>query len=236
MNSVRHDDRVLIVPLRGNAAALDIMQTEGRTRWANWLRESGVDVLVLDCLRPVLDAHGLDEHRDAGRFLMAFDLLLREAGIGEAIVVHHMGHVEERSRGDSRLRDWPDVEWRLVRQTADPASPRYISDYGRDVDVRESQLTFETATRRLTIADGSRRDASTRAALGDVLAALEATSEPLSVRRIERACASNGHGHTRRAIRDAIAAAIRKQAIVLEPGPKGSHERASVSRVRLMAP
>jgi hypothetical protein len=88
---IQHDERVLIEPLRGNAAAFDILQPEGRARWATRLRERNVDVLVLDCLRPVLDAHGLDEHRDAGRFLVAFDLLLREAGIGEAIVVHHMG-------------------------------------------------------------------------------------------------------------------------------------------------
>ncbi len=30
------------------------------------------------------------------------------------------GHINKRSRGDSRLRDWPDVEWRLVRQGRRP--------------------------------------------------------------------------------------------------------------------
>ena len=52
----------------------------------------------------MLDALGLDEHRDAGRFLTAFDALLVEAGIRDAFVVTHMGHTNERARGDSRLR------------------------------------------------------------------------------------------------------------------------------------
>jgi hypothetical protein len=66
-------------------------------------------------------ALGLDEHREAGRFLVALDTLLADAGIPDAAVIHHMGHVTERSRGDSRIRDWP--EWRLVREDDEPSSP-----------------------------------------------------------------------------------------------------------------
>jgi hypothetical protein len=105
----------------------------------------------------VLDALGLDEHRDAGRFLVALDSFLAEAKIPEALIVHHMGHSGERSRGDSRLRDWPDVERRLVREDDDPGSPRFITAYGRDVDVSESQLAYDPLTRHLTINGGSRR-------------------------------------------------------------------------------
>jgi hypothetical protein len=65
-----------------------------------------------------------------------------------------MGHANERARGDSRLRDWPDVEWRLVRRDDDPASARFITAYGRDVDVPESQLIYDHGTRHLTIEDG----------------------------------------------------------------------------------
>jgi hypothetical protein len=74
-----------------------------------------------------------------------------------------MGHSGERARGASRLRDWPDVEWRLVREKTengdvDPAAPRYFSAYGRDVDVPESRLVFDPATRHLTLEGGSRAD------------------------------------------------------------------------------
>lgn len=212
------DERVTVAPLRGMAASFNILDADVRGRWAGWFRERQVGYVVLDCLRPVLDALGLDEHRDIGRFLVAFDALLHGAGIGEALVVHHFGHTSERSRGDSRIRDWPDAEWRIVRLGEDPASPRYISAYGRDVDVRECQLTYDPATRRITIGDGSRRDAVTRAALADVIAVLTEAKEPLSIRGIEKETA--GRGHSRRAIAAAIAAGIRKQEIVVEPGPK----------------
>src|SRR6185295_16578040 len=128
-----------------------------------------VSYIVVDCLRPILDALGLDEHSDSGRFLVALDALLFEANISECLLVHHMGHVGERSRGDSRLRDWPDVEWRLVRQDSDPASARFLTAYGRDVDVPENQLHFDAATRHLTVAGGTRRDAKSTVTLTDVL-------------------------------------------------------------------
>jgi hypothetical protein len=52
-----------------------------RHEWATRLVELGCDHLVLGCLRPVLDAIGLDEHHDAGRFLVACDALLEKAGV-----------------------------------------------------------------------------------------------------------------------------------------------------------
>ena len=90
-----------------------------------------------------------------GAFLVPLDALLAEAGIPDALVVHHMGHTNERSRGDSRLRDWPDVEWRLMRKDDDPASARFFTAYGRDVDVEEQELGYDAATRRLTVVGGS---------------------------------------------------------------------------------
>src|SRR5688572_840423 len=87
---IRRDDKVLAIPMRGNAAVFDILDTCRRSRWAKRLKVAGVETVVLDCLRPVLDAIGLDEHREAGRFLVAFDALLREADVHEAVIVHHM--------------------------------------------------------------------------------------------------------------------------------------------------
>ena len=57
-----------------------------------------------------------------------------------------MGHSAERAVEIRRLRDWPDTEWRLMRKDDDPASPRFITAYGRDVDVPESQLVYDTLT------------------------------------------------------------------------------------------
>lgn len=156
-------NRIAVLSLRGKVGTFDILDPDTRARWASKIRSVDGSIVILDCLRPVFDALGLDENRDAGRFLVALDTLLNEAGAEEACVIHHMGHVGERSRGDSRLLDWPDVSWRLVREKVeegetDPSAPRYFSAYGRDVNVPEGLLEFDPVERRLRLVGGSRRD------------------------------------------------------------------------------
>jgi len=155
---LKADDRLLIIPMRGRARLFDITNDELLKMWAKLLRERGVTYVIIDCLRPIMDALGLDENRDAGRFLERFDALLVEAGIHEAVVVHHMGHSGERSRGDSRILDWPDVNWSLVRESEDPASPRFVKAYGRGIDVPETRIEYNPSTMRIAAGNGSRKD------------------------------------------------------------------------------
>jgi hypothetical protein len=225
------DDRVVPVALRGRVGALDLLDNGRRGEWVALLREAGARYLVLDCLRPVLDALALDEHRDAGRFLVALDALLTAAGIADCLVVHHMGHAGERSRGDSRLRDWPDAEWRLVRQgdEDDPAAPRYITAYGRDVDQGETLLHHDPTTRRLTAVGGTRRDVAEREAVEAVVAAVEAAGEPLSTAAVERAIAGQV---ARDRARTALSQAVREGLIITEAGPRGATLHRFVQRPR----
>ena len=199
---IRRDDKVRPIPMRGMAAAFNILDPEIRETWVRRFRAAAVEYLILDCFRPWLDALGLDEHRDAGRLLVAFDALLREAEIPDALIVHHMGHQHERARGDSRLRDWPDSEWRLVRQDEQLHSPRFLTAYGRDVDVPESQLAYDADTRRLTLVGGSRQAVKATAALDDVEAFLVGT-DGLCVRDVTSALAA-GSGHAKHAIEAAL--------------------------------
>lgn len=165
---IRNTGRVHVVSMRGRVASFNIMDDAIRAKWAQAL--TGIDVLIFDCLRPVLDALSLDENTQAGRFLTAFDALLYEAGISEAIIVHHMGHSGERSRGDSRILDWPDATWKLIRQSSDdPTSPRFFSAFGRDVDVPESQLSYDPSSRHLTLGKGNRKDVRAVDLIEDIL-------------------------------------------------------------------
>jgi hypothetical protein len=216
-----HDDRLIVFPLKGQAATLDFLDPACRARWATRLRAEDVHYLIVDNLRPILDALGLDESHEAGRWLVGFDALLREAAIPEACLVHHMGHNGERSRGDSRLRDWPDVEWRLMRQDDADSSPRYIAAYGRDVDVAESQLTYDRETRRLTITGGSRKQAKTQNALEAVVEALRRRKKPLSGRGIKDALA--GSGHARDTIDAALALGVKTTRLALQEGSRGAN-------------
>ena len=84
-----------------------------------------------------------------------------------------MGHQGERSRGDSRILDWPDAVWKLVKDAEDEdesatQARRYFTAYGRDVDQPEVLLTFDPVSRHLSIGGGSRKDARAEGAIGDV--------------------------------------------------------------------
>jgi hypothetical protein len=216
---------VATVSLRGRVGSFNLLDERSRAAWAQRFRDLGCDYLILDCLRPVLDALGLDE-KNVGPFLVAFDALLAEAGIDDALLVHHMGHTNERARGDSRLLDWPDATWRLVRETDEPNSPRYFSAYGRDVNVREGRLSFDPTTRRLSYAAGSRADTRTESAVSTVVDLLvESGGEGMGVRDLEAALADADH--PRQAARDAIKHAVKQGLVTIEHGAR----RAKIHRI-----
>ncbi len=145
---IENTDAVEIVPLRGKAATFDITDEATRTLWAEVL--AGADVVVLDCLRPILDALGLNENTDAGRFLVAFDALMDEAEARAAVVIDHAGHANERARGDSRKEDWADALWYLeMEDRQDPTSERKFRAMGRDVEVAQGVMDYDAETRHV---------------------------------------------------------------------------------------
>lgn len=212
--------RVVVIPMRGQAASFNLADLQVRAAWVARLRALGVTYLIIDCLRPILDALGLDEHHDVGAFLVPLDALLADAGIPDALIIHHMGHANERSRGDSRLRDWPDVEWRLMRKDDDPASARFFTAYGRDVDVQEQELGYDAATRRLSVVGGSRREVKIDEALPAVLAFIGESQKEPGRNDILRGLKESGHA--KNVLIAAIKLGIERGHIVTKPGERGA--------------
>lgn len=158
--AISHTEKVWVAPLRGMCATFEITDELVRAQWVQRIKERNTEIVILDCLGPVLAAIGLDESKntEVGKFISAFDAMLTEAGVSEALVIHHMGHTGERSRGSSRLRDWPDVEWHLIREgqeedkgTPAPDAPRYFRAFGRDVSVPEQLMSYEPEFRWLSV-------------------------------------------------------------------------------------
>lgn len=206
--AIENTDNVFPISLRGREASFNVLDPATRGRWAETLARLEVDVLILDCLSPMLTAFGLDEDGAARPFLDALGVLCEEAGIANLLVVHHMGHGANRARGDSRIQDWPDANWKQERVNARKEdSPRVFSAFGRDVSVGESRLDFDVQTRKSTIAlaTGSRKDVKVAAAVDDVVGFV--TENPgASVRGIQDGLKESGHARDR--IRDAIKQAI----------------------------
>jgi hypothetical protein len=222
-------DRVLVFPMRGRASVFDLRDDDLRERWAKLLVDQGVEFVVWDCLRPVMDALGLNEHNEAGVILTAFDALLERAGSPGALVVHHMGHTEERERGDSRIGDWPDVRWKLVQDE----HGRYVSAYGRDVDQPEVAYALDPATRRMAYVGGSRSTVRQHTASAAVETLLTERG-PLSKHAIETALGASGVA--RSDVRAAVEHLVANGLAVLVPGDRGAQLVTLSSPVRRTSP
>lgn len=225
---IKNTEAVSVVALRGRVGSFNVLDERCRAQWANCLRQLGIDYLIFDCLRPALDALGLSEDKDAGKFLVAFDALLDDAGIPDAAIVHHMGHSNERARGDSRLQDWPDAIWRMVRHTEEPNSARFFSAFGRDVDVPEGRLTFDPQTRHMTYTPGSRADMKSEGAMVAVIEMLAESAKVdnagMSGREIEESLTGL---HTQKAIRDGAKLGVDRGLLTKAMGSK----RAQIHRI-----
>lgn len=140
-----HVSLVDLWSIKGAAAGLAVTVPAVRARVAEILRP--YDVVVLDCLRPVLDALGISESRDAGAFLEAWDETLRLAGSPTSILVHHTGHAGGHARGDSRIEDWADT---IMTIAVGKTGARRVSAVGRDVLIDPVVVSYDAATRRLS--------------------------------------------------------------------------------------
>jgi hypothetical protein len=228
--AIRNTDNVTMWSLRGYARTFDLFTDQVRAQWVEKIKAAQIRVLAVDCLGPILSAFGLNENeqKDVGPFLDGLTALAAEAGVDECLLIHHMGHGSERSRGASRLRDWPDAEWRLVRQQneenplgdPDPAAPRFFAAFGRDVDVREGQVVFDKASRRLVYAEGNRRQARASNALMFVLE--QVREKPAASVRGVQDSPVRPDGVSRDAVRDAIKHAVSEGFLKEAPGPNRS--------------
>lgn len=218
---IGHTDDVTVVPLRGKLSTFDLLDPYTRAKWVAAL--DGYQVVILDCLRPVLDAIGLDEDREAGQFLRAFDSLLLEmtpedADVNtEGIVVHHTGHGGDRARGSSVILDWPDASWRLNLEDAKrPDSTRYFAAYGRGVNVGESALVLEAGNHLSIDTDSGNRTENRRSAAEvAVLDFLRTQDEPVNKSALELKVNAIS-SIARKAVREAVDLCVERGTVLLE--------------------
>ena len=159
-------DQVILLPMRGKAGTLakHLLDDRARAELVEDFKRHDAEVLIIDPLSVLLNGLGIDENSasEVGRVLRyGIAALQTEAEISELFVAHHTGHGGDRSRGSSVIQDWPDAIWQLtVDKTADDdedilgdvhAPSRYLSARGRDVELSESLLDFNTETKQMSI-------------------------------------------------------------------------------------
>lgn len=165
-------DRITHLPLRGYRMPLRDPRIEA---WAvEWLKRHDVEVWVIDPLARAMvgSVDNENDNTQVGAFLDTIDVIKEKAGVSEVIIPVHTGRGGEgRARGATRVDDWPDVAWTLVKNDE---GERFFRAYGRDVDVAEGRLSYDYETRGLRYVEGEDRKSKGN---GEVVAAVLACIE-----------------------------------------------------------
>jgi hypothetical protein len=200
---IEHPECVAVLHLRGYR--LDIRAPSVEDWVVRWLVEHEVSTWIADPLARASVGTDENSNTEMGVWLDTFDVIKQRAGVVDGLVVTHMGRGEqeqgaERARGAARVDDWADVRWIL---TKDDEGNRYFRASGRDVEVPEEKLTYDPATRHLTIGGGDRKWEKRRQ-LEDAVVAFVLSNPGCSGRAVELGVEGKGEA-VRAALRSATA-------------------------------
>jgi len=158
-----------LVNLRGRRNPLG--DPHDRALLAQQLRANNIESLIVDPFGRAYTGLSQTDPGEVGKWLSDLDVFARsEVGAVDVILTAHAGWNGERTRGSSALEDWPDS---IITLTRDPKNERirYLKGEGRDVDVEEDQLRFDTDARRLSLTgNGSRKTARAQSQSVDLAA------------------------------------------------------------------
>lgn len=234
---IEHDDRIVVVPLRGLAHLFDMRDATVRTYWATRLRAGNCRVAILDCLAPVLASLGIDENGNGvQQFGQGWRAMLREAGVAEDMLIHHQGKNGD-TRGHSSLVGDAGALWSLsMTNRHNPNSPRTFNVAGRvDGAGLSGRLDFDPTTGLSTYAPGSKQPAAGAPAadegtaaeqipqsVSDAVVAFVKANPDCSQRSIERGVREGGVKARVETVRVAIKLLVDDRKVVRAVGRRGS--------------
>jgi hypothetical protein len=149
-------------------------------------RHFKTDVLIIDCLNPLLESMGLQESNDTIRHVIKILYNIVSDLNVSLIYVHHTGYEGSRARNASVFHDVSDTVIKLGHRDSEPAtsSVRYIQVYGRDTNHPRCDLVYEEEERRLNIASEVERSR--------LVNIIEESNEPMTLTQIKNALAEAG--------------------------------------------
>jgi hypothetical protein len=155
-------DQFYIVNLRGRRNPFS--NTEDRQRLAATLKARGTEAIFCDPFGRAYTGQSQNDPGEVGAWLVELDLFARgEVGALDVVLSAHAGWNGERTRGSSALEDWADSIITMTRDDSkDGTGERYLRAIGRDVDLKEDQLTYDANTRTLTLVGTGSRKAAAR--------------------------------------------------------------------------
>lgn len=186
------EQRIIVASLRGSANPFATAQ--GRKQLAALIKKHNIGLVIVDPFARAYTGKSQNDAAEVTNFLVMLDQVVTEGGADEVIVTHHAGWEGERSRGSTALEDWPDTVLTLVKDKDTGA--RFATAFGRDVDIAEDRLDYDTETRALTFAgSGSRataRSTDRLATLTDLIVELVAQNPGATTNRLDELARQDG--------------------------------------------
>jgi len=134
---------------------------------ATAMRYNGIEIALLDPLGSFYDQPNGDPNAAYLRWWGRLEDVVREANLRGVLIAHHAGYSEDaanRARGASAMMDKPDVNLTLRYNVGEGSytdapidNRRYLSAFGRDVDVKEFELDYNMRTRKMYATGGGNR-------------------------------------------------------------------------------
>lgn len=170
-----------------------------------WLKERGVAVWIID---PLSKLYLGDENSNTefNNWWAAMQDIAERAGVRVVVIVHHTAHSGTRARGASAMMGAPDVlvTYRHAGKEDEPPPDhrRWLRAFGRNVDIPEIELDFDTRTHELFVKDGgsTRTDARTETWAREAHAAIAKAGHALDTKALVAACKwpKSGTGYQQR--------------------------------------
>lgn len=229
-------DRLYLANLRGRPNPLSTAQR--RTRLVAELRGHEVELLIVDPFAKGFAGDQINDTTQVVQWCARVDEIAYEAGVSEIIVTNHTGWDQTRGRNSTALEDWADT---IVNVTKDEHEVRYLKATGRDVDVAETKLDYDKATRRMSFTGISRAaERSERRSDGLIEHVVEAVTEHegMNVAQLERHLREHGVGFQRGDVGNASKIAEGRGLIRVHPGARGArlHYKPDPSRLLPTSP
>lgn len=158
-----------LVPYHGREHGRLDLSSDAAVEWVvRWLRDTGISVLIMDPLGSFYDQpSGGDPNAAYLRWWGRLEHVVLQADLRGVLIAHHTGYSEDggnRARGASAMMDKPDVNLTYRYNVGEGShtdapvdSKRYLSAFGRDVDIPEFEVGYQPTTRRLRVTGGGGR-------------------------------------------------------------------------------
>lgn len=152
--------RVNVVPMRDvGPHQFDPRDPDNLKEWAEKLRAANTEVLIVDCLSPIVDAHGIDNNTNAvAQLIRAIHRLCALAGVQESLILDHQSEKSNSAGGTSSMgysgkMGIYDNNWTLVKHGQGKDATFTLDTTGR---VEEKHLDLVRNGYYFVPADGSK--------------------------------------------------------------------------------